>query len=411
MEHAVEIPEVHVSDEHPITAPAPAIAAPPPERGQARGLRVPILVGAILLGGVAIVAARRYRRPDPPTETPAAGMKVGSDAVTLASDAPMWGVVKLAKAQPSEPHWTDPVPARIVFDEARTSRLGSPLAGRVTAVMVERGQHVKTGDRLFTVSSPNLAELRAELEKATVEAGTAKVNFDRTKALVDAGSLPAKELVTAQQEVTEAELAVRLAKQKLSSLKVAGAGEASFTVTAPRDGVVVEKQVTVGQNVDATSGSVIAIADLSDVWVVADLFENDVGQLVAGTKAKVVVGSHELDGQVDQVSAVVDPDRHTVPVRVRLANLDGSLRPNSYAQIKFFDPNTARVALPSSAVLSDGASTYVYVKEKDGALKRRVVTAGSANAGKMPILAGLEPGDEVVVQGAILLDNQIQLDN
>jgi RND family efflux transporter MFP subunit len=396
-----------VSDEHQATV----ATVPPPDRGQASPLRIPILVGAILLGCAAIVLARHYKRPDPPTEPAAPGMTVGSDKVTLANDAPMWGVVKLAPAQPAEPHWTDPVPARIVFDEARTSRLGSPLAGRVTAVMTERGQHVKSGDKLFTVSSPNLAELRAELEKANVEAGTAKVNFDRTKALVDAGSLPAKELVTAQQEVAEAQLAVRLASQKLSSLKVAGTGEASFTVTAPRDGVVVEKTINVGQNVDPSSGSVMAIADLSDVWVVADLFENDVGQLVPGTKAKVSVGSAELDGQIDQVSAVVDPDRHTVPVRVKLENIDGTLRPNAYAQIKFYDPNTAKVSLPSSAVLSDGVTTYVYVKEKDGSLKRRNVTAGSASAGRMPILAGLDTGDQVVVQGAILLDNQIQLDN
>lgn len=388
------------------------VTVPAPQAGQSSPLRVPIFVGAVILGLGAVVLARHYKRPDPPTETKAPGMTVGSDAVTLANDAPMWGVVKLAPAQPSEPHWTDPVPARIVFDEARTSRMGSPLAGRVTGVLVERGQHVKMGERLFTVSSPGLAELRAELEKSAVEAGTAKVNYDRTKALVDAGSLPAKELVTSQQAVAEAELAVRLANSKLSSLKVTGNGEASFTVTAPRDGVVVEKTLNVGQNVDASSGSVMAIADLSDVWVVADLFENDVGQLVQGTKAKVIIGgTTEVDGQVDQVSAVVDPDRHTVPVRVRLANLEGTLRPNSYAQIKFYDPNTAKVALPASAVLSDGLTSYVYVKEKDGSLKRRVVTAGSSSAGKMPILAGLEPGDQVVVQGAILLDNQIQLDN
>jgi len=377
-----------------------------------RALRVPILVAALLLGGAAIVLARHYKRPDPPKETPAPGMTVGSDSVTLANDAPMWSVVKVAPAEAAAPHWTDPVPARIVFDEARTSRLGSPLAGRVTGVMVERGQHVKSGDKLFTVSSPNLAELRADLEKAIVERATAQANFNRVKSLVDAGSLPGKELVSAQQEVTEAELAVKLANQKLASLKVVGGGDASFTVTAPRDGVVVEKNVAVGQEVDNSAGSVMAIADLSDVWVVADLFENDVGALENGDKAKIIVGnSTEVDGQIDQVSAVVDPDRHTVPVRVRLANLAGTLRPNAYAQIKFFDPTPAKVSLPSSAVMSDGAETYVYVKDKSGALKKRTVIAGSSSAGKMPILEGVEPGEQVVVQGAILLDNQIQLDN
>jgi membrane fusion protein, heavy metal efflux system len=390
----------------------PAALAGGPSTQMRSPMRIPILVGAIILGLCAIVLARLYKRPDPPKETPAPGMTVGSDQVTLANDAPMWGVVKIAPAEPSEPHWTDPVPARIVFDEARTSRLGSPLGGRVTAVFVERGQHVKTGDKLFTVSSPNLAELRADLAKATVEQTTAKISYDRVKALVDAGSLPAKELVTAQQEVAEANLAVQLATQKLSSLKVTGSGESSFTMTAPREGVVVEKQVNVGQNVDSSSGSVMAIADLSDVWVVADLFENDVGALAPGAKAKVVVnGTTELDAIVDQISAVVDPDRHTVPVRVRLENLDGTLRPNAYAQIKFFDPTAAKVSLPSSAVMSDGAQTYVYMKTKTGALKKQIVVAGSSNAGKMPILQGVEPGDQVVVQGGILLDNQIQLDN
>jgi RND family efflux transporter MFP subunit len=391
-----------------MTEDTPVVPAAP----NGRALRGPILVAALLLGGGAIVLARHYKRPDPPKETPAPGMTVGSDSVTLTNDAPMWSVVKVAPAEAAQPHWTDPVPARIVFDEAKTSRLGSPLAGRVTATFVERGQNVKTGDKLFTVSSPNLAELRADLDKATVERGTAKINYDRTKALVDAGSLPAKELVTAQQEVSEADLAVRLAQQKLSSLKVAGAGEASFTVTAPRDGVVVEKNVAVGQEVDNSSASVMAIADLSDVWVVADLFENDVGALEPGDKAKIIVGNTtEVDGTIDQVSAVVDPDRHTVPVRVRLSNIAGNLRPNAYAQIKFFDPTPAKVSLPSSAVMSDGAQTYVYVKDKTGALKKRIVVAGSASGGHMPILSGIEPGEQVVVQGAILLDNQIQLDN
>jgi RND family efflux transporter MFP subunit len=376
-----------------------------------RTLRVPALVGAIAIGGIAILLARHYNRPAPEPEPPAPGMTVGSDEVTLEANAPMWNVVKVAKAAPAEPHWTDPVPARITFDEASTSRLGSPLSGRVTAVMVERGQHVAKGAPLFTVSSPNLAELRADAEKAGVERGAALANYNRVKDLVTSGSLPGKELVAAQQQLSEAELAVRLAAQKLASLNVAGAGASSFTVMAPREGVVVEKSIAVGQSVDASAGSLMAIADLSDVWVVADLFENDVGTLAPGARAKVTVGSAEYTASVDQVAGVVDPERHTVPVRVRLANPDGSLRPNAYAQIRFFDPTAAKVSLPASAVMSDGARSYVYIKTPKGELKRRTVTAGAVSGGMLPVLDGVEVGEEVVVQGAILLDNQIQLDN
>ncbi len=375
--------------------------------------RVAIMIGAIALSATAVVVARRYTRPPPPEDIPAPGMAVGSDSITLAKDAPMWSVVKIAPASPSSPRWSDPVPAKIVFDESRTSRVGAPLAGRVTAVYVERGQHVVQGAKLFAVASPNLAELRSELEKNRVEATTAKINRDRVTALVEAGSIPAKELLTAQQQVTEAELALKLSNQKLASLKVTSGGDAGFTVTAPRDGVVVEKNLAVGQNLDPTAGTVMAIADLVEVWVVADLFETDVGRLAPGAKAKVMLdGARELEGTVDQVSAIVDPDRHTVPVRVRLANPDGALRPNSYAQIRFFDPTAAVASLPAGAVVFDGTRTYVYVKDKTtGELKRRTILVGPPNASEVPVLSGLAPGEPVVVQGAILLDNQIQLDD
>jgi membrane fusion protein, heavy metal efflux system len=387
--------------------PRPDHPTTPPRRP---ALRVPILIGAVLLGGSMIGLACRYHRPEPPIEAAAPGMTVGSNAVRLTQDAPQWAVIKVAPAEPAEPHWSDPVPGRIVFDEARASRLGSPLAGRVTAIAVDRGQRVKAGAPLYTIASPGLAELRAEREKALVERTTAHVNLDRTQALVDAQSLPGKELVAATQQLAEAELAVRLSEQKLASLRVTGAGDAAFTVTAPRDGVVVEKNLSVGQEVDATSGTVMAIADLSFVWVVADLFESDTGALVAGAKARVTVGGTELEGTVDQVSAVVDPERHTVPVRVKLGNPEGALRPNAYAQIRFYDPTKAVVALPAEAVMSDGARSYVYIQDH-GSFVHRDVTVGSPSNGRVPVLAGLAPHDSVVVQGAILLDNQIQLDN
>jgi cobalt-zinc-cadmium efflux system membrane fusion protein len=384
---------------------------PLPSATAGRSLRLPVFVCAIV-GAASVLLARQYHRPDPPTEPAAPGMRVGSDAVTLAANAPAWKVIKLGKPSAAEPHWSDAIPARIVFDETQTSRLGSPLAGRLTQVMIERGQKVRSGAPLFTVSSSSLAELRSELARTTGQRATAQINLDRVQALVDASSLPAKELVTAKQGLAEADLAVKLAEQKLASLRITGGGgDASFTVAAPRSGVVVEKALAVGQLVDPSNGSLVAIADLSDVWVVADLFETDAGKLTAGTQAKILVADTERDAAVEQISAVVDPDRHTVPVRLRLANPDGALRPNSYATIRFFDPTPAAVALPSAAVLSDGAQSYVYLQAPDGGLRRHNVTVGSAAGGEVPVLAGLSARDQVVLSGAILLDNQIQLDN
>jgi membrane fusion protein, heavy metal efflux system len=392
----------------------PLATTPSPSR--ARWL---VLVGAIGVAGVAVVAALHYRRPDPPPESPAPGMKVGSDEVALEADAPQWKSIKTGKAEAAQPRWSDPSPATVVIDETKTSRVGSPLEGRVTDVLVHRGQTVKTGATLFVVSSPNLADLRSERDKAVLEEATAKANLDRTQALVDANALPAKELVAAQQQYAEAQLAVRTAGTKLASLHVNGTGNGGFTVTAPRDGVVVERNVDLGQTVTAEAGGLVVIADLSAVWVVADLFEEDVGSLKAGARAKVSLKSLPgvaLEGVVDQVSAVIDPDRHTVPIRVRLDNPSGELRPHAYAQVQFFEPSPAPVQVPASAVMSDGEKSYVYLATpaKDGkgqTFHRRDVTAGSLHEGTVPIYAGLNIGDTIVVQGAVLLDNQIAISN
>ncbi len=332
----------------------------------------------------------------------------GSGELTAGTDRVQ---VELAQVAPAPPQWTDEIPARIAFNEARTSRVGVPLGGRVTAVNVELGQRVKTGAALFTVTSGDLAELRSAEEKAKVDLEAARTNFARVKALVDAKALPQKELIQAQQDLAEAEVALRTAQSKLASLKVGAAGETNSTIVAPREGVIVEKSVAVGQQVSPDAGAVIAIADLSDVWVVADLLEDAIDDITTGTQAEITFdgGDTKLTGVVDQVSAIVDPDRHTVPVRVKLDNPAGALRPNAIAQIRFLEDKGGLLSVPADAILSDGANSYVYVM-RNGKPVRQNIVAGPRNAKLVQVRSGLQAGDQVVARGATLLENQLPSD-
>jgi cobalt-zinc-cadmium efflux system membrane fusion protein len=324
-----------------------------------------------------------------------------------AADNPSWGALQFARAARHEPHWTDWIPARNTFDEEHTTRLGAPLGGRITDVWFERGQHVAAGAKLLAIASADLAELRTQHDKAAVELATARDSLLRTQALVAAQSLPAKELITAQQAVAEADLAVRTSSAKLASLHIIANGAAAFTLTSPRGGVVVERNAAVGQQVSPTDSALVAIADLDDVWVVADMRDGTVGHLVRGTKAQAELPDGSLiDGAVDQVSAIVDPDRHTVPVRVRIENTAGRLRPNGHAQLRFFDDDVQRVVVPTDAVLTDGARMYVYIREV-GSIHRRRIVADPPEGDVRAIRSGLAVGDEVVVRGAGLLDNQL----
>jgi RND family efflux transporter MFP subunit len=312
----------------------------------------------------------------------------------------------------SEVHWSEPVPARVKIDETRAARVGSPLAGRVTQVFVELGQSVKLGDPLFTVASPDIAGLRAEREKAQVDFEITKERLARTRAMVEARAVPQKDELDADQQYRQAVLALKLSQSKLHSLKVSSRAENEFTVVAPRDGVVVEKNVLPAQQIGSDPG-LMSVADLGSVWVVAEIFEADSIGIVAATPAKITspaMPDLAVEATVEMVSAVVDPTRHTVPVRVRLENPDRRLKPNIFAQMRFsVSPPPGSVEIAASALVTDGAKQFVYVQTAEGRFTRREVVAGSAREGQVPILKGLKPGEIVVEEGAILLDNQVAL--
>lgn len=387
---------------------------------EARSGEGPTVAGRLIVIGVAVViaiasvlAGRAYKRPPPEVAQPAPGMTIGSgsdQSMTLLPNAPQWSVITTKNPDPPEPRWSGPIPARVVFDESRTARLGAPLAGRVSVVSVERGQAVTKGQPLYTISSARLADLTSAVKVAEVEFDTAKKNFTRTQDAVTAGALPGKDVDAALHKLKEAQIAESLAKQKMSSLKVTPA-DASFTVIAPRNGVIVERTVAVGQTVSPDNGPLIAIADLASVWVVVDVFGTQLVGLAPGGAVKVRIDDIERDATIDQVSSVVDLERHAVPVRIKIDNLDGLLRPNAYVQVRLFDPRPTVATLPASAVMSDGKSSFVYVEKPKGVLKRRDVEVGSTSDGRVPVTSGISLTDRVVVEGGILVDNEIAVEN
>jgi len=379
--------------------------------------RWPRMIGvsaSMLVGGVSVWLSTGFTRDKPEAPSKPPGMTVDGNGIALTAGAPQWQVLKLGVVATSTARWTDPVPARVVIDETRASKVQVPLSGRATAVFVQLGQRVKEGDPLFSVSSPEIGDLRAAKEKASLDLEVARSSLERVKALVATRALPAKEELAAEQQFKEAEVTLRIAGAKLDALRVTGDADNEFTVTAPRHGVVVEKNVLVGQSVapDAAA-ALMVVADLSSVWVVADLFESMATSIREGSAAQVTspsIPDLTAEGRVEMVSAVVDPSRHTVPIRVRLANADGSLRPNIYARVRFAAAARAGlVDVPATALITDGTHQYVYVQDDAGRFARREIVAGPAQDGRVPVLSGLRPGETIVAEGGVLLDNQISL--
>ncbi len=370
--------------------------------------------GALALGVLGLIATATFHRAPPPEAPAAQGIQVGKSDVTLTANAAQWKVLKLSQVHEPAVHWSNAFPARFMVDEALSAKVGTPLAGRVSTVYVVLGQNVKAGAPLFSISSPDIAGLRAEREKAAVGLDVQKAAFERVKAMVEAKALPAKDAIESDQQLREAALSLRLAESKLRSLKVSARADNEFTVVAPRDGVVIEKNVLPSQQVEQ-GAPLVSVADLSSVRVAADLFEADASGIVKGSRAQITSPSmpgFTAEVEVELVSSVADPERHTVPVWVRLPNTDGRIRPNAYAEMRLAttaQPGTLEI--PTSALVSDGAHQYVYVQEGPGHFVRRPVTAGSSRDDRLLVYQGLKPGETVVEQGAVLLDNQISLAN
>jgi len=392
---------------HATDAVQPPVAAPTHAWGRPIWWVAAVVAGAGLIG-----VASALEPASPPAESKPAGLSVEPSAIGLAPDAAQWKFLKLSRVGPIGSHWTDSVPGRVGLDESASAKVGVPVQGRITRVMVELGDHVTAGQPLFTLVSPEVDELRSAKRQADVEADAARTALARIEATVAARALPEKEAQSARQRVRVAEVAQQLADDKLHSIR-ATPGTSELVVSAPRAGVVVDKAVVVSQQVAPDVPPLLTIADLSTVWVTADVFESQVVDIRAGGTAEVTTPSlpgDTMTGTVLMVSAVGDPERHTSPVRIRLTNADRRLRPNAYARIRFSVQHPdASVEIAATAIVSDGERQYVYVQESPGRFVRREVTAGSAHEGRMPIIKGLAPGETIVEDGAILLDNQIAI--
>jgi len=370
-----------------------------------------MLLGAAFCGLAALGALSFHQAP--PGEPPrAGGMKAGEQDVTLAQGAPQWAALRIGTVKPAGAAWSDAFPARFRVDESRAARIGTPLAGRVTRVLVELGDPVKAGQPLFSVTSADVAALRVEQQRAQVERSVAQEKHDRIASMVEAHALPGKDEMEAGAQLREAELGLRLANAKLASLRVSTGADNELTVLSPRDGVVVEKSLLAAQQVSPDQ-KLMEVADTSEVWAVAEIFESDAQGLAPGARARLTraeLPGFSCDAKVDMVSSVVDPEAHTVSVRMVVPNPDHSLRPNTYVEMRFEQPaQPGAMEIAASALVSDGAEKYVYVEQERGHFVRRQVVAGSASRNRVVVTSGLKDGERVVEEGSALLDNAIAL--
>jgi cobalt-zinc-cadmium efflux system membrane fusion protein len=297
--------------------------------------------------------------------------------------------------------------ARVAFDDRRVAALGPPVQGRVASVNVVVGDRVEKGAPLLTIHAPDIAAALAQISEARTATVLAQRNFERAGMLVQRGAGSDADRLTAEATLLQARSEETRAQSALHALGGAH-GSSDYVLRSPISGVVVERNVSVGTEVSADQPQpCVTVADLSTVWILADVYEQDLAHVHVGDDASVAVlafPGREFSGRIAYVGNTVDPQSRVARARIELPNPDLALRPGMFANVNAHSLAEGTVEIPLSAVLARRDQFFVFVRNPDGLYAQREVQPGEQHGQHISVLSGLAPGDPVVTEGAILLD-------
>jgi len=336
------------------------------------------------------------------TEAAPTKAEVTVDPNVFTTDRPE--LFKIAKVETRDVPTTLTANGVVSPDVNRTIHVTSLGGGRVADLKVRLGEQVKKGQVLLVISSPDLAGAFSDYQKAVADERLAKRALDRAKLLLDKGAIAEKDYQIAEDAEEKARVDVETTAQHVRVLGGDPAHPSAFIeLRAPVAGTIVEQNVAGFEGIKSIDNSpnLFTIADLSQVWVVCDVFENDLDSVHVGDSAQIKLNAYPdraLQGKVVDISRVLDPNTRAAKVRIILSNPGGSLRPGMFAQAVFRSRRLQKaLVVPSTAVMRLHDKDWVFVQEGPKQFRRHEITAGSSRSdGLEQILSGVNAGDPVV---------------
>jgi RND family efflux transporter MFP subunit len=261
---------------------------------------------------------------------------------------------------------------------------------------------VRKGQPLLTIYSPEL--VAAQKEYLVARGAQTRLGDSSVPGVAKGGA----ELAEAARQRLQA---LGIGPGEIAALEETGAVRRSVTVSSPASGVVLQKMAVEGMKV-SPADRLYEIADLSHVWILAEVYEKDLGALRVGAPVRVSLSTApggDWHGVVSFVSPTVKPDTRTVEARIDVDNHGGALKPDMFVDVSLESPPAAALTVPHSAIIPTGERTLVFVDEGDGRYEPREVTLGARTADGYEVRRGLTAGERVVVSANFLLDSESSL--
>ena len=341
-----------------------------------------------------------------------------TDPAQVAPAPELLSQLKLADVSTQPVAETLRVAGRIDVDEQRLARIGATITGRVTEVDALLGQEVKKGEVLARLNSSELSTQQLAYLRARSQLELNRRNAERAKSLFEADVIGAAELQRRESEYQISVAETRAASDQLQLLGVTpaaierlgkqGAVNSLTPVVSTLNGFVVERKLAQGQVVQPAD-ALFVVADLSRLWAVAQVPEQQVNQVKVGQSVIIEVpalGNEKLWGKLIYVGQTINPETRTVLVRTELDNRDGRLKPAMLASMLIEARAVERLVVPASAVVRENDEDHVFVAEGDGVFRLLKVKLGPEQGGQRVVLSGLKGEEKVVVDGAFHLNNE-----
>lgn len=299
--------------------------------------------------------------------------------------------------------------ARLAVDEDVTGRVGSPVAGRVTAILADVGTPVRPGQALARLDAPDLAQARADLMEAEAAADLKRRAAARADDLFGGGAIARRDLEAASAEARSA--AAELMRARLRLANLGGGSGSALPLTSPIAGYVLDRQIEPGQQITAGQSPLFTVTDPRRLWLLVDVPETAISRARIGQDIAFEVEAYpgrRFGGTVSRIGLAVDPATRRIQVRASVVNTDLALKPEMYARARLVaEDGRTGLRVPNAALFEQGLQSYVFRQEATGQFRRVPVRVAVRGDSASWIISGLAPGDRVVGEGALLLNAQL----
>jgi len=366
-------------------------------------------------------SAEEAPKPAAATAAPAEADPHTEDANTVEVDQDMLRDLRITtKAVESRPNGElVMLLGELVVDQRAYAEVGAPVAARVTRLLANAGDAVRSGEALAELTSPELGRERAEYLSASARLKLAEAALERKRGLAQERIVPLREVQEAESSVGEARAALRASRAAIAAFGVEppaddgdGATVSAFVLRSPVDGSVIERTAVLGQMLDPAAPA-FRIGNLTTLWLTAHAFERDAVRVQQGVEASLsfpALPGQDFDGRVTLVGRQVERESRTVPIRIDVKNRNNLLRPgmSATATLPVGATGAPILTVPVAAVQRVRNEWCVFLRKDTDHFEIRRIGRGRDLAGEVEVLSGLRAGETIVVDGAFLLKAQAE---